>query len=477
MNNQEMRNLSLKNIALACEGTYVGPSELEDKVICGAVIDSRLVEQDYLFIPIKGERVDGHNFIPQVFEKGAACVLSEVELENPAGPYIRVESSEVALKKIAAFYRQSLSIKVVGITGSVGKTSTKEMIASVVAQKYSAHKTAGNFNNEIGLPLTIFGIRSEHQVAILEMGISDFNEMHRLAEVANPDIAVITNIGLCHLENLGTRDGILQAKTEMFDHMKEGGVAILNGDDDKLATKSVVNGKPVVFYGLGVEPKTDENGVAMAEKSIYATNVENLGFDGMQTTIYTPQGNFDVHISIPGEHNVYNALAATAVGLELGINLEEIKKGIEEAKTIAGRTNLIKANGMNVVDDCYNANPVSMEAALDVLSHAKGRTIAVLGDMGELGENEVVLHYGVGKCVAEKQIHTLFCAGTLAQEYKRGVEDVLRESGNGECEVYYFTQRDEMIKELLSYVKAGDSILIKASHFMDFPKVVEALTK
>ena len=473
----EMPNLTLKNIALACEGIYVGPDEMENKVICGAVIDSRLVEPDYLFIPIKGERVDGHNFIPQVFEKGAACVLSEVELENPAGPYIRVASSEAALKKIAAFYRQSLSIKVVGITGSVGKTSTKEMIASVVAQKYSVHKTAGNFNNEIGLPLTIFGIRREHQVAILEMGISDFNEMHRLAEVANPDIAVITNIGLCHLENLGTRDGILQAKTEMFDHMKEGGVAILNGDDDKLATKSVVNGKPAVFYGLGVEPKTDENGVAVDEKSIYATNVENLGFDGMQSTIYTPQGNFDAHISIPGEHNVYNALAATAVGLELGLTLDEIKKGIEEAKTIAGRTNLIHANGMNVVDDCYNANPVSMEAALDVLSHAKGRTIAVLGDMGELGENEAELHYGVGKCVAEKQIHTLFCAGTLASQYKKGVEDVLRQNGNGECEVYYFTQRDEMIKELLSYVKSGDSILIKASHFMDFPKVVEALTK
>lgn len=465
MNNQEMRNLSLKNIALACEGTYVGPSELEDKVICGAVIDSRLVEQDYLFIPIKGERVDGHNFIPQVFEKGAACVLSEVELENPAGPYIRVTSSEVALKKIAAFYRQNLPIKVVGISGSVGKTSTKEMIASVVAQKYSVHKTAGNFNNEIGLPLTIFGIRREHQVAILEMGISDFNEMHRLAEVANPDICVITNIGLCHLENLGTRDGILQAKTEMFDHMKEGGVAILNGDDDKLITKTVVNGKSAIFYG-------------MSEKHpIYATDVENLGFEGMAVTIHTPQGAFAAHISIPGEHNVYNALAATAVGLELGLTLYEIKKGIEEAKTIAGRTNLIHANGMNVVDDCYNANPVSMAAALDVLSHAKGRTIAVLGDMGELGENEAELHYGVGKCVAEKQIHTLFCAGTLASQYKKGVEDVLRQNGNGECEAYYFTQRDEMIKELLSYVKAGDSILIKASHFMDFPKVVEALTK
>jgi UDP-N-acetylmuramoyl-tripeptide--D-alanyl-D-alanine ligase len=461
---KEMPNMTLKNIAGACEGTYIGAKELEDKVICGAVIDSRLVEEDYLFIPIKGERVDGHKFIPQVFEKGACCVLSEVELENPAGPYIRVESSEVALKKIAAFYRQSLPIKVVGITGSVGKTSTKEMIASVVSQKYNVHKTAGNFNNEIGLPLTVFGIRAEHEVAILEMGISDFNEMHRLATVANPDICVITNIGLCHLENLGTRDGILQAKTECFEHMKEGGLAILNGDDDKLSTKTKVNGRDTVFYGIGTG-----NG-------IYATDVANLGFEGMSAVIHTPQGEFEAYITIPGEHNVYNALAATAVGLELGLTLEEIQKGIAEAKTIAGRTNVIRANGYNVIDDCYNANPVSMEAALDVLSHAKGRTIAVLGDMGELGENKKALHFGVGKCVAEKKIHTLFCAGSLAAEYKAGVE-ASADDVKDICQVFYFENRDDMIESILSYVKEGDNILIKASHFMDFPKVVEALTK
>ena len=469
---REMPNMSLKNIAVACEGTYVGAKECEEKVICGAVIDSRLVEEDYLFIPIKGERVDGHKFIPQVFEKGACCVLSEIELENPAGPYIRVASTEEALKKIAAFYRQSLPIKVVGITGSVGKTSTKEMIASVVAQKYQVHKTAGNFNNEIGLPLTVFGIRAEHEVAILEMGISDFDEMHRLSTVANPDICVITNVGLCHLENLGTRDGVLKAKTECFEHMKEGGLAILNGDDDKLSTKKNIKGRDTVFYGIEADAKTDENGNPMATKSIYATDVVNLGFEGMQAKIHTPQGAFEANITIPGEHNVYNALAATAVGLELGLTLEEIQKGIEEAKTIAGRTNLLKANGYNVIDDCYNANPVSMAAAMDVLSHAKGRTIAVLGDMGELGEDEKALHFGVGVCVAEKKIHTLFCAGTLAAEYKAGVESV-----ENDCKVFHFENKDDMITELLSYVKEGDNILIKASHFMDFPKVVEVLTK
>lgn len=493
---QIMPNMTLKNIALACEGTYVGASELEDKMICGAVIDSRLVEKDYLFIPIKGERVDGHSFIPQVFEKGACCVLSEVELENPAGPYIRVKSSELALKKIAAFYRQSLPIKVIGITGSVGKTSTKEMISAVVAQKYRVHKTAGNFNNEIGLPLTILGIRAEHEVAVLEMGISEFGEMERLAEVANPDICVITNIGLCHLENLGSRDGILQAKTACFDYMREGGVAILNGDDDKLSTRKNVNGKEAVFYGIEkpMEMSADsiegEAGASSAKKQVYATGVKNLGFEGMRATIHTPQGSFEAYTTIPGEHNIYNATAATAVGLELGLSLEEIRQGIAKAKTIAGRTNLIKANGMNVIDDCYNANPVSMKAALDVLSHATGRTIAVLGDMGELGEDEKALHFGVGQCVAEKQIHTLFCAGTLAGEYKAGVEDGLRKNHNQgtapcesikhdhatDCEVYYFTDVEAMIQELLSYVKQGDSILIKASHFMNFTKVVEALT-
>ena len=456
----EMPNMTLENIAAACHGTYIGAEDLKGKVICGAVIDSRLVEEDYLFIPIKGERVDGHKFIPQVFEKGACCVLSEIELENPAGPYIRVESSETALKQIAAFYRQSLPIKVVGISGSVGKTSTKEMIASVIAQKYAVHKTAGNFNNEIGLPLTVFGICKEHEVAILEMGISGFDEMHRLATVANPDICVITNIGLCHLENLGDRDGVLRAKTEMFDHMKEGGVAILNGDDDKLATKTVVGGRDTVFFGMEADTKT-----------VYATDVVNLGFEGMDAVIHTPNGDFVAHITIPGEHNVYNALAATAVGLELGLTLEEIKAGIEAAKTIAGRTNLIHTKDMSVIDDCYNANPVSMEAALDVLSHAKGRTIAVLGDMGELGENEKALHFGVGKCAAEKQIHTLFCAGTLAAEYKAGAESV-----ENTCKVFYFEDKNDMIQALLAYVQAGDSILIKASHFMDFPKVVAALT-
>jgi UDP-N-acetylmuramoyl-tripeptide--D-alanyl-D-alanine ligase len=457
-----MPGMTLENIACACFGTYVGDADKKSACIAGAVTDSRQVEKDYLFIPIRGERVDGHDFIPAVFAQGALAVLSEHELENPAGPYILVESTTAAMKKIAAFYRTQLSCKVVGITGSVGKTSTKEMIAAVLSEKYDVLKTEGNFNNEIGLPLTIFKIRAHHEVAVLEMGISDFGEMHTLAAMAQPDICVITNIGLCHLENLGTRDGILQAKTECFDHMQPGGTAILNGDDDKLCTKQEVNGRPAVFYGFGE--------VSGTRNSIYATEVKNLGLEGMQAQINTPQGTFFAQIPIPGEHNVYNALAGTAVGLALGLAPEQIAQGIAKAKTIAGRTNLLQVGGMTVIDDCYNANPVSMKASIDVLAHTSGRRIAVLGDMGELGADEKALHYGVGIAVGQAGIDALFCAGTLAEEYVKAAAEV-----NLACSVFYFPEREAMTEALCAYVQEGDTVLVKASHFMEFPKVVEAL--
>ena len=464
---KEMPNLTLENIAKACEGTYVGDEELLSSVITGAVTDSRKVEPGNLFIPIRGERVDGHSFIPDVFEKGALIVLSEQELDAPAGPYIRVESTTEAMQKLAAFYREALAIKVVGITGSVGKTSTKEMIASVLSRKYQVLKTSGNYNNEIGLPLTIFQIRREHQVAVLEMGISDFGEMHRLAAMSQPDICVITNIGLCHLENLGTRDGILKAKTEVFAHMQPDGTVILNGDDDKLQTQAIVNGKPAIFYGIHRED-SGENAKNLTS-DFYATDIRNLGLEGMQAVIHTPQGEFLASIPLPGEHNVYNALAGTAVGMQLGLTLEEIAAGIASVQTIAGRSNLIHTGGMTIIDDCYNANPVSMKASIDVLAHTKGRRIAVLGDMGELGTDERTLHRGVGEAVAESGIDALFAVGELAEEYA-AVAAV-----NTSCSVHYHKTVTEVLPELTAYVREGDTILVKASHFMNFPQIVEAL--
>ena len=462
-----MKNMTLENIEKACGGRYIGTEAEKKTEVLGVVIDSRQVESGYLFVAIPGEKVDGHKFIPDVFAKGAAAVLSEQQLEDPAGPYILVESTTKALRDLAEYDRKSLDIKVVGITGSVGKTSTKEMIASVLSEKYRVLKTEGNYNNEIGLPLTIFKIRAEHEVAVLEMGISEFGEMHRLATMANPDICVITNIGLCHLENLKTRDGILKAKTESFAHLKKDGIAILNGDDDKLSTIRQVGDKEPVFYGMEEKMEYRED----AKKSVYATGVENLGLYGMQARIHTPEGERDVRIPIPGEHNVYNALAATAVGLSLGLSLDQISSGILKAKTIGGRTNLLNTGSMTVIDDCYNANPVSMKASIDVLATAEGRKIAVLGDMGELGENEKKLHYEVGEYLAKKEIDVLFCAGELSEEIAKAAQ---KESKT--CEVYYFKTRDALLEQLLPFLKKGDTVLVKASHFMEYPKIVKALT-
>ena len=470
-----MKNMTLEHIAAACNGTYIGDEAAKTKEIMGAVIDSRLVEQDYLFIPIRGEKVDGHSFIPSVFEKGALAVLSEQSLEHPAGPYILVESTETAMKKIAEYYRKSLDIKVVGITGSVGKTSTKEMISAVLSQKYNVLKTQGNLNNEIGLPLTIFKIREEHQVAVLEMGISEFGEMHRLAQMANPDICVITNIGLCHLENLITRDGILRAKTESFEHLTKDGIAVLNGDDDKLCDKTVVNGKRAVFYGLGREPKSIETEgkiKQLAAKEVYATDVKALGLTGTSAVIHVGEACFEADIPIAGEHNVYNALAAVCVARQFGLTPEEMKRGIESVQTISGRSNLIHRDGITVIDDCYNANPVSMQASIDVLSRAEGRRIAVLGDMGELGADEKQLHYMVGAYFKDKGIEELFCTGELSKELARGAQE-----NSPMTNVHYFDAVGDLAASLNNDKKAGDVILIKASHFMKFPQIVEALTK
>lgn len=453
-----MRNMTLANIAACCGGTYFGGEKEKNTEVTGIAIDSRKVKRGGLFIPIRGERVDGHRFIPEVMKEGALACLSEEPLED-IRPYILVDSAKDALKKTAAFYRRSLPVKVVGITGSVGKTSTKEMIASVLKERFFVHKTAGNFNNEIGLPLTIFDIQEEHEIAALEMGISNFGEMHRLAEIANPDICVITNIGLCHLENLGSRDGVLKAKTEAFAHMREDGIVILNGDDDKLSAIQEVNGKKAVKYGL-------QTGEA------HASEIRPLGMEGIRLKLHLNGKQQEITIPIPGEHTIYNALAAACVGAAFGMEMEDICRGIETVEPISGRNNLICQNQITVIDDCYNANPISMRASIDVLSQAPGRKTAVLGDMGELGENERALHAGIGRYAAEKRIDRLFAVGELSKETVRSA----KAAAEHPMEAFHFDSKEELLKALLPTIKKGDAFLVKASHFMEFSMIVEALT-
>ena len=453
-----MKNMTLGNIAAACSGTYYGSEEAKEKTVADITTDSRKAGKDSLFIAIRGEKVDAHRFIPAVFEQGALCVVCEQAPKHPAGAYILVESTLQAIRDIAEFYRKQLDMKVVGITGSVGKTSTKEMIASVLSEKYRVLKTLGNFHNELGLPLTVFLLREGDELAVLEMGISNFGEMHRLSKIARPDICVITNIGQCHLEFLGDRDGVLRAKSEIFDYMAEDGIIILNGDDDKLATLHGVKGITPVFFGID------------SDRKIHAENIHSLGLKGIACTICTGQETFDVTIPAPGYHMVYNALAGTAVGLSLGMTPEEIKRGIEKLETLSGRFHIIETGDYTVVDDCYNANPVSMKASLRVLHDALGRKVAILGDMGELGEKERQLHEEVGTEAGKQDIQLLICVGALSEHMVKAAKET-----NPQMKAVHMDTLEEALEEIPGLLQKGDTILVKASHFMHFEKIVEAL--
>lgn len=455
-----MKNLTLRNLTQVCGGIYHGSEGLLDKEISAITTDSRKIEKDCLFVPIVGERVDAHKFIPDVMQKGALATLAERELPEADFPYIQIGSSLQAVKDIAEFYLKQLEIPVVGISGSVGKTSTKEVIASVLKEKYRTLKTQGNFNNELGLPLTVFRLREEDEIAVLEMGISDFGEMTRLTKIARPDTCVITNIGTCHLENLGDRDGVLKAKTEIFQSMKPDGHIVLNGDDDKLASVQEHQGIRPIFFGL------DDN------RDVYADHIESKGLKGVSCQIHLGEDTFSVLVPTPGIHMVYNALAAAAVGRIYGLSVEEIKRGIENLETIRGRFKMIETEKFLVVDDCYNANPMSMKASLDVLHDGEGRRVAILGDMGELGENEIALHEEVGTHAAQCGIDACICVGELSVHMAEAARKT-----DPDFKVYYEESRESLLEHLKDYVQNGDTILVKASHFMRFEEVVEALEK
>lgn len=453
-----MKNMTLANMAAACGGQlYYMKEELADRTPEGVVVDSRLIQPGFVFVATKGERVDGHRFIPDVFAKGALAVICERLPEEPLGPCILVQDSFMALKQTAAFYRRQLNIPVIGITGSVGKTSTKEFIAAVLSMKFRVHKTAGNFNNEVGLPLTIFGIRDEHEIAVLEMGINTFGEMHRLSEIARPDICVLTNIGDCHLENLIDRDGVLRAKSEIFDCMNPQGTVIVNGDDDKLATIGQVHGKKPVTFGMD------------SSKDIWADGIENRGLFGSRARLHLEDGSvMAADIPLPGSHMIYNAMAAAAVGRQFDMTAHEIAGGLARVESVAGRSHLIKAGGKVIIDDCYNANPASMKAALDLLATADTRRVAILGDMFELGDNERAMHKEVGCYAAEAGVDTVICVGSLSADMYEGVSQA---GGRG----VYFESRDQLLAALPQLIQEKDTILVKASHGMAFDKVVEAL--
>ena len=443
-----MKPITLHEVAKACCGTLHGDPELK---ITSIVTDSRKAGEGSLFAAIKGARVDGHRFIPAVAEQGAVCVLCEEKPDIDIN-YIRVDSTLVALKGIAEYYRSLFTIPFIGITGSVGKTSTKEFISAVLSQKYNVHKTGGNFNNELGVPITLFGLEEEHEVAVIEMGISGFGEMTRLSKMVKPDISVITNIGYCHLENLGDRDGVLRAKTEMFRYLKKDGTIILCHDDDKLRTVTDYHGIRPIFYGTG----NDE---------YRAENITEKGLDGIGCTLWHGDTRIDVTIPTMGRHNVLNVLCAMAVGTQLGLSADEIKRGLESFENVGSRNHIIKTDTLTIIDDCYNANPTSTKAGLDTLSKLSGRRIAILGDMKELGKDELSLHREVGAYAKEVGIDMLVAVGPLSEATAEGY-------GEG---AYYAATVERCIDRIKRYLQPGDTILVKASHSMQFERIVEAL--
>lgn len=415
--------------------------------------DSRQMTNGGMYIPLKGERFDGHNFIESAFQTGAQAIISEKDVNYEDKIIIKVKDTHQALKDMASYLRNHRPVKVVGVTGSVGKTSTRDMVYSVVKQKYKTLKTEGNYNNEIGLPLTILRYHDE-EVLVLEMGMNHLQEMSRLSMIARPDIACITNVGTAHIGELGSRENILKAKLEIINGMKEGSTLIINQDNDMLQTVELPH-LNVVRVGKGKEASIQASHIVLEEtKSSF-----EVEYQGKKEIIEVP---------VQGEHNISNALIAIAVGIELNISLEDIKKGIQEFKLTKNRMDILEKNHKTVIDGTYNASVDSMKSSIDVLANYKKRKVAILADMLELGDYSQQLHEEVGSYVASKGIDILVCVGKEAKYIYQKARESMKD-------VYYFESNQEVIARLDELLKEDDVILVKGSHSMNLKEVVEKI--
>lgn len=442
-----MQHLTPSIICQIVDGEARG--DLSVAEISAITTDSRTITPGGLFAAILGARVDGHDFIPAAAQAGAACVLCSRFVEADI-PQIRVPDTQLALRQIAAFYRSQFDIPFVGITGSVGKTTAKEMIASVLSTRFDTLRTEKNFNNELGVPLTMFRLRPQHEAAVVEMGISGFGEMTRLTDMVRPDIAVFTRIGDAHLEFLGDRAGVLRAKGEIVSGMPADGVVIANGDDALLKDHDF--GRRRVLFGTG------------QNCDVRAAQIENDGADGMRCVIEAGSRRIPVRIPAFGRHMIQAALMGAAVGLELGLTDEEIRRGILDYRTVGSRAHVIKTDHYTILDDCYNANPTSAKSAVDSLVTLAGRPVAILGDMLELGENGPALHRALGAYAARAGAQVAAC-GPLSKNTADG-------AGAG---ALWFPDTASLIEELPRFLREGDAVLVKASHAMGFDAVVRAL--
>ena len=443
--------ITLQQAAQWCGGR-IDP-KYKDVTFFGANNDTRKLEKGQLFIALQGAR-DGHDFIPAALEKGAAAVLcTRCEGDYPA---IVVDDTRLALGDIARGERERIGMKVVGITGSVGKSTTKEMTAAVLQTTYRVGKTPVNHNNDIGMPMAILAMEEDTQVAVLEMGMNHFREIAYLASIAKPDVAVIVNIGTMHIEHLGSMEGILQAKLEIVEGMPDDGKIFLNGDDALLWNQRLTAGKNVGFFGV-------RNG----ECDVLGKDITEIPGMLRFWTRCTDTA-FPIELALEGQHYVHDALAAVAVAMELGVSCENIRTALAQFQNMAGRQEIFEKNGYTIIRDCYNAGPESMAAALNVLGNRPGRHVAVLGDMLELGVCTAAEHYRVGRIAAERA-DILLAYGENSVRMLNGAVT----GGMSQNAARAFTDRDRLVKVLKQLAKPGDVILFKGSRGMRMELVME----
>ena len=448
-----MTPCTAREICAAVGGTLMQDSGAP---VTGVTTDSRAVQPGQLFIPLVGERFDGHAYIAKALDGGAAGCLTAREPETllPGKLYIQVADTRLALKALASWYRNKFDLPVVQVTGSAGKTTTKEMIASVLSQRYNTLRTEGNFNNDIGAPLTLLRLMPEHQAAVIETGMNHFGEIRYLGEMVRPDIAVITNVGDAHIENLGnTRQGILRAKCEIFENLTPEGIAVLNGDDELLNTVTL----PQTILRCGVGDGCD----------VRVTDIDDRGLEGVACTVAIEGEHYRLTTSAPGRYMIYPMAMAAAIGRRLGLTGEEIAAGVAAYTTVGSRMHLIRLPGERlVIDDCYNANPQSMAEGLRMLAASPAQhRVAVLGDMGELGQLTAQAHRDMGTLTRRLGLTAV------------AVGEKMHALTETDPQAQWFATVEEAMPAIRQLFTPGTAVLVKASHAMHFERIVKELEK
>lgn len=451
-----MKPITLRQIADWCGGTLAqGHDALS---IEGVSTDSREVKPGQLFIPLAGARVDGHNYIRRAIENGAVAVLSSRENVTDKVPVIYVKDTLLAFGAIATGYRESVSAKVIAITGSVGKTTTKEMLAAILQQSFRTVRTEGNHNNNLGLPMSVMDINEDTEMAVLELGMNHFGEMSYLSKIAKPNMSVFTNIGTMHIEHLGSREGILKAKLEILDGMGPDGIVIMNGDEPLLWNLRNQLGFKCYYFGI-----------TNHECDVSAFHIRKTD-EGVFFGVNAFGTEFETFVPTNGQHTVYNALAAIAAAVLAGVRADAVSTALSMFENAGARQKIYEKNGYTIIEDCYNAGPESMEAAINVLAErsTKGRRIAVLGDMLELGGSSLAEHYRIGRLAADK-VDMIFAFGVNATRVVTGAVT----GGMPSNKAMYFDDQDQLIHELKAKAHEGDTLLFKGSRGMKMERALD----